>query len=346
MGLGALALAMVACSPAPEKTATGDTKKEGEADAIRVGLVFDKGGKGDKSFNDSAYAGLERAEKELGITSSTLNSPRDADYEQNLRKFADEGMDLVVAIGINMGSAVDKVAPDYPNTKFAIVDAPVEQPNVRSLTFSEEQGSFLVGYLAGLMTKTNKVGFVGGQELDLIKKFEVGFAAGAKTANPKVEFLPAKYTGAWDNVDTAKQAAVVLFNQGADIVYHAAGRAGLGVIAAAKDKGEGFYAIGVDSDQDGLEPGRVLTSMIKGVDAAVFQTIKDVVEGKFSPGTVVYDIGKDGVGYSPLTHTKDAIGPEKIAQLEAMRDKLKAGEVKVPATKAEYEAYLKTLASN
>jgi basic membrane protein A and related proteins len=307
-----------------------------------VGVVFDSGGRGDKSFNDSAWAGIERAQTEYDIDAKPVESKSEKDYEPNLTEMAEQGADIVFAVGINMKSALEKVAPNYPNVKFAIIDAPVSAPNVRALLFKEEEGSFLAGYLAGLMTKTNKIGFVGGMQIPLIEKFAAGYEAGARTANPAVQMLPEKYTGSWDNVDNAKVAASVLFNSGADIVYHAAGRAGLGVIAAAKEQGK--YAIGVDSDQDYLEPGTVLTSMVKRVDEAVYSTIKDIRNGKFSAGEVVYDLKAGGVGLSEMKHTKDAIGADKLAKVNDVAEKVKSGDIQVPASKsalADYVAGLK-----
>jgi len=320
----------------PDKPATTGTTGEKPTGSLKIGIVFDSGGLGDKSFNDSAWRGIQKAEKDLGITVSKVESKEEKDYETNLAAMADDGNDLVIAVGLNQGKALEKVAADYPDTKFAIVDGFVEAPNVRMLHFNEEEGSYLVGYIAGKMTKTGKVGFIGGQELDLIKKFQYGYAAGVNAANPSATVLPAKYTGSWDNVDDAKIAANVLYDSGADIVYHAAGRAGLGVIRAAKDRK--LFAIGVDSDQDGEAPGNVLTSMIKNVDEAVFATIKDCVDGKFSAGEIKYDIAQNGVGISKLEHTRDLIGPDVLAEIEALKQKIAAGELKVPSTEAEYKA--------
>jgi len=312
---------------------------------LKVGIVFDSGGRGDKSFNDSAWAGIERAKAEFGIDESPVESKSEKDYEGNLAALADKGCDIVFAIGINQKTALEKVAAQYPNTKFAIVDAEPDDKlglkNVRSLLFKEEEGSFLAGYLAGLMTITNKIGFVGGMDIPLIHKFQAGYVAGAKTANPKVEFLAPKYTGNWDDVGTAKAAANVLFGSGADIVYHAAGRAGQGVISAAKDQGR--FAIGVDSDQDYLEPGTVLTSMVKHVDEAVYSTIKDLKDGKYTADKHVYDLKVKGVGLSPMTHTRDKIGPEKLAQVDQMQAKIASGEIKVPTDDASLQEYLATL---
>lgn len=331
------------CGPsAPEKPAEGGSASSGSTNSsgkkYKVGIVFDTGGRGDKSFNDSAWRGLQRAEKELGIEVLAVDSKSEKDYETNLAGAVEQGADMVVAVGINMQSAITKVAPQFPDAKFAIVDADVKLDNVRSLLFTEHEGSFLVGYLAGLMSKTNKLGFIGGQELPLIKKFEVGFIAGAKSANPATEVLPAKYTGSWDDIDKAKLAANQLYGQGADVIYHAAGRAGLGLIRAAKESGK--WAIGVDSDQDSIEPGSVLTSMIKRVDEAVFQTVKDLSEDKFSAGSKVYSLASNGVGTSDFTHTKEQIGADNLEKLREVQDKVTKGEIKVPLTQDELTAFL------
>ncbi|MCC7434132.1 MAG: BMP family ABC transporter substrate-binding protein [Methanoregulaceae archaeon] len=337
----AFAFALIGCGDSGSK-ATGDNGTSGTAGTptekmLKIGLVFDSGGRGDKSFNDSAYRGLERAIKELGIDAKTVDSARESDYATNLETLAESGCDLIFAIGINMQKAMSEVAPKHLNVKFAIVDAPVDSPNVRSLVFKEEEGSFLAGYVAGLMTKTGKIGFVGGQEIDLIKKFQAGYEAGARTANPAIVVLPAKYTGDWNNVDLGKQNAKTLYGQGADVVYHAAGKCGLGVINAAQE--EGKYAIGVDSDQDYLAEGRVLTSMIKRVDESVFQTINDLKEGRWDTGVKVYDLKSNGVGLSEMQFTKDAIGEANLAKIKEVQDKIIAGEIKVPATMDELATY-------
>ncbi len=319
---------------------SGTGQKTGKA--IKVGIVFDSGGRGDKSFNDSAWRGVEMAMKDFNIGKPNgVESKQAKDYETNLDTLASAGYDLVFAVGISQNKALETVAAKYPNVKFAIVDAVVDKPNVRSLTFTEQEGSFLAGYLAGLMTKSNKIGFVGGQQLDLIKKFQYGYQAGAKTANPDVEILPAKYTDSWDDIDKGKAAANVLFSSGADIVYSAAGRCGLGVINAAKDAGK--YAIGVDSDQDDVAKGTVLTSMIKRVDNAVYNTIKDTVSDKFTPGQKIYSLKDNGVGLSEMKNTKDKIGKDNLAKIDAISAKIKDGSIKVPATEAEYNKYLATL---
>ncbi len=310
-------------------TAAAGENPGGEGKKLAIGMVFDSGGIGDKSFNDSANRGLERAKAELGVDVRTIDSKSEKDYTTNLSTLAEQGCDLVFAVGITQQNALTEVAENFPKTKFAIVDAVVEKENVRSLLFSEEQGSYLAGYLAGMTSKSGKLGFVGGKDIPLIKKFEVGYAAGAKAANPKIEMLPAKYTDSWDDTNLGKQIAQVLFSQGADIVYHASGRCGVGVIQAAKEAGK--MAIGVDSDQDDLAPGFVLTSMIKKVDEAVFSSIKDLKEGKFEAGSKIYDLKSKGVGISELKFTKDKLPEGALVKLSQVGEDIVSGKIVVPS---------------
>jgi basic membrane protein A len=346
--LAALAAVLLAgCSndSAPSATTTGGTKTDSKASPLKVGIVFDSGGLGDKSFNDSAWAGIQRAEKELGIQESNVKhveSKTAKDFEPNLSQLADSGCDIVFAIGIGQDVALKTVAPKFSNVKFGLVDGVVDAPNVRSIIFKEEEGSFLAGYAAALASKTGKVGFVGGKKIPLIEKFEAGFEAGAKVANPSIVVLPAKYTESWDDTALGKVMATSLFDGGADVVYHAAGRCGLGVIAAARDA-EGKLAIGVDSDQDDEAKGKVLTSMVKHVDNAVYSTIKDLQDGKFTGGTTVYDLKAGGVGLTDFRNTKDKIGPDGMKKLDEAASKIKDGTYKVPATVAEVADFLKTV---
>lgn len=308
-------------------TASNNSAQSAASD-LKVAMVFDSGGRGDKSFNDSAYAGLEKAKAEFGFEPKEVDTKSEKDYETNLSTLAENGYKLIFAIGITQMNAVNAVAPKYPDVKFAIVDAPVQAPNVRALLFSEEQGSYLAGYVAGMTTKTGKIGFVGGKKIDLIEKFAAGYKAGALAANPKVIFLPPKYTESWDDTQAGKENAKALFNDGADIVYHAAGRCGVGVIEAAKEAKK--YAIGVDSDQDDVAPGSVLTSMIKHVDVAVYQTIKDFKDGKFDAGSKVYDLKSDGVGLSDMRNTKDVVGKATLDKVEQAKKDIIDGKIVVP----------------
>lgn len=322
-----LAAALLGCGTGSENVSTGNG-------VLKVGIVYDEGGLNDKSFNDSAARGIQRAEDELGVEVVQIESNNKNDYESNLRLVAGKGCDIVFAIGMNMQSALSRVAEEFPDTKFGIVDAEVIAPNVRSLRFKEHEGSYLVGYLAGLMTKTGKIGFVGGEEGDLIKKFEIGYRAGAYKANPNIEFLPAKYTGSWNDIGKGRASANVLYGDGADIVYHAAGRAGQGVIRAAKANKK--FAIGVDSDQDGLAEGFVLTSMIKRVDEAIFQTIEDLIDGSFSAEAKMYGLADGGVGVSEMKYTRDLIGEERLSKLDEIRQAVISGEIDVPSTEEEW----------
>jgi basic membrane protein A len=318
-----------------------ETGGGGSAPKMLVGIVFDRGGIGDKSFNDSANAGIQRAVTDLGVEAKSVDSKTEKDYESNLTGLAEKGCSVIFAVGFAQKTALTSVAPKYPSIKFALIDDELNQPNVRSLVFSEEQGSFLAGYLAALVSKTGKIGFVGGMTTPLIKKFEAGYVAGAETANPKIDATSVKYTESWDDTVAGKAAATVLFNGGCDIVYHAAGRCGLGVITAAKELGK--FAIGVDSDQDDQAPGAVLTSMVKHVDEAVFQTIKDVQGGKFTAGTKVYDLKSNGVGLTDFKYTKDKIGDANIKKLADIRQEIVDGKIVVPTKTEDVPAYVAKL---
>lgn len=333
-----------------------------------VGLVTDVGGRGDQSFNDSALRGLEewaaarqslsgryqtmkdeaRAETippelrpkilALGIKPLVVQSRAMEDYEPNLQLIVDQGADLTVGVGFMMENAVEAIAKQNAGAKFLLIDSPIldgkgnvqSLPNVRSVTFKEEEGSFLVGALAGLVAKKT-VGFVGGMEIPLIKKFEAGFRAGVKATNPEATVL-VQYTGSFDNVGHGKSAATDLLAKGSEILFHAAGSDGVGVIQAVKEaraQGHAVYVIGVDSDQSHLAPGAVLTSMLKRVDFAVWQAASDLTAGTFTAGHSSLGIAEGGVSYAPVTI--DFPGKsEAIARVEALKSKVISGEIKVP----------------
>lgn len=297
---------------------------------MKIGLVLDKGGKDDKSFNTAAVVGATLATKELGIEMKEVECPDDAAFEPALRTFAERGYSLIFAIGFAQVDAVKKVAPNYPNIRFAIVDGLVDLPNVASLMFDEHEGSYLVGYFAGLLTKTNKVGFVGGMDIALIRRFQIAYEAGAKAANAKVEPI-VNYVGvnssAWANPTRGKELALAQYGRGADVVFAAAGASGLGVFDAAEEKKA--YVIGVDSNQNGLKPGRVATSMLKRVDTAVFETIRSQVEGKFTPGVRYFGLKDKGIDYAVDANNESIIAPFKV-KLEDVRQKIIKGEIKVP----------------
>lgn len=300
---------------------------------IRAAMVTDVGGIGDESFNASAWQGLQMAKQKLGAEVRYLESATAADYVKNLRALAGQKYDVVFAVGFLMENALKQVAPRYPAVKFAIIDgsAPAAA-NTVSIKFNEQEGSFLVGALAAGVSKKKIVGFVGGMNVPLIKKFEAGYRAGAQTMGAARTLVG--YTGNWDDVGKGRELALTQFRQGADIVYHAAGRCGIGVIEAAKQRGAGYYAIGVDMDQDGLAPGRVLTSMVKRVDQAVFDVCKRTSEGKFKSGQIVYGVKEGGVGMSAMKHTKKEVPPALLQKVERLRAMIVNGQLKPPADEA------------
>lgn len=324
-----VAFCFVSCTKSePGAGSTGESKAS--KDGVKVGLVLDKGGKDDKSFNSAAYRGATQAVNELGISLKEVESPDDAAFEPALRTFAERGYPLVIAIGFAQIDAVKKVAPQFPNTHFAIVDAIVDSPNVASLMFAEHEGSYLVGLLAALMSKTGKIGFVGGMDIPLIRRFEMGYEAGVRAANSKAE-LVVNYVGvnssAWANPSRGKELALGQISRGVDVIFHAAGASGLGVFDAAAEKK--VYAIGVDSNQNMIKPGVVATSMLKRVDTAVFEIIKEQVGGTFKGGVRTFGLKDKGIDYAVDENNEKLIAPYKD-KLEAARAKIISGDVKVP----------------
>jgi len=318
---------------------------------FRIGLVYDVGGRGDLSFNDMAYAGLQRAQKEFGAKIETRDQEPTAggeNREELLRLLAGEKFDLIFGIGFLFTDSITRVAKEFKNTKFAIVDGFIpDQPNVVSLTFKEHEGSFLVGAAAALKSKTGTVGFVGGMKIPLIEKFEVGFTAGAKYVKPSIKVV-SDYAGttgeAFRDPVKGKELALAQYDRGADIIYHASGGTGIGVFEAAVAKKR--LAIGVDADQSLTvkkdQVPQILTSMMKRVDVAVYETIKAVVNGKYKAGVQEFGLKENGVGYAVNKFNKAQIASLQ-PKLEALRKDIIAGKIKVPSTKAELDAFLKKL---
>jgi basic membrane protein A len=311
---------------------------------IDVGVVFDLGGRGDKSFNDGAYLGAERAEKELGVQVRFIEPGEGSDRESGLRLLAAEGMDLVIGVGFIFTDDLTQLAKEYPKTKFAGVDYSVATdksgnvvpppPNLAALKFREEQGSFLVGALAALVGKSKKIGFVGGMDSPLIQKFEVGYKAGVKAVCPDCTVL-AQYAGvtpeAFRNPGKGKEIALSQYQQGVNVIFHASGSTGLGVFEAARQTNK--LAIGVDADQYSEAPGYVLSSMVKGVDNAVYDAIRKVKEGRFSGGIYEYGLAESGVGYVYDKNNQRLIPPAVRARLEQLRQQIVAGRIVVPSTR-------------
>ncbi len=306
--------------------------------SLKVGLVFDVGGRGDKSFNDAAYAGLERAQKELGVPFATLETGEGADREAQMRQLATGGEQLVFGVGFLFSDDIFGLASEFPQVKFACVDYTVKEgqvlpPNLQALEFKENEGSFLVGALAALVSKTGKVGFVGGMEIPLIKKFEAGYRAGVHAVRPNTEVI-VKYAGttgtAFKDPTKGKELGLAEYNQGADVIFHASGSTGLGVFEAAREKGPGHYAIGVDSDQYAEAPGFILTSMVKHVENAVFQSIRDLKDGRWTGGVRELGLKEDGVGWVYDDHNRALIPDAVKAKVDSLKAEIVAGRIVVP----------------
>lgn len=297
-------------------------------------IVYDFGGKFDRSFNQSASEGAERFKKETGIAFREFEVTNAAQREQAMAQFAKRGAPIIVAIGFTQASAVEKVAKQYPDVKFTIVDAVVDLPNVQSINFREQESSFLCGMLAAMASKTGKVGFVGGMDIPLIRKFAVGYTAGAKHVNPSIEVFQ-NMTGttpaAWGDPTKGAELAKSQFGRGADVVFHAAGATGLGVMQAAKDAGK--LAIGCDSNQNYLHPGVVLTSALKRVDVATYQAFVDAKNGTWKPGQLVLGLAENGVDVAIDDNNRALITPEMLAKVNEAKAAIVSGQLKVPEYK-------------
>lgn len=325
-----------------------------EKKVLKVGLVFDVGGRGDKSFNDMAYAGLERAKNEFGdkIEIKYLEPTAGGENrEQLLRLLAEEKYDLIFGVGFMFTDHIAKVSKEFPDTKFALIDGSIadltDNSNVRCLLFKEQEGSFLVGAAAALKSKTHKIGFVGGMKIPLIERFEAGYMAGAKYIDPNIQII-SDYIGttgdAFKDPVKGKELALKQIKAGADVIYHASGASGIGVIDAAATQKK--LAIGVDADQSltakDTEKPYILTSMMKRVDVAVYETIKDALNNQFKGGYKIFGVAEGGVGYAENDFNKDMLKDIK-PKLEELKQKIINGEIKVPASKQEYEDFVKNL---
>jgi len=310
------------------------TKAEKEK-VIKVAMVTDVGGVNDQSFNQSAWEGLQKAQTDLGIKVGYMESNQDADYKPNMETLLDGGNDLIWSIGFKMGDTLNELAKVNPEQKYAGIDCFFAEPsaNLVGILFKEQEPSFLVGYIAGKMTKTNKVGFVGGMDFFVIHKFHYGFLAGVKYANPDVEVF-VQYADSFTDAAKGKAIANQMYKNGADIVYHAAGGVGDGVIEAAKEQNK--FAIGVDKDQNSLAPDNVITSAMKRVDNAIYNVTKNLVDGAYPGGTnVIFGLKEGGVGIAP---TSDKHVPAEILEeVKVIEGKIIAGEIVPPTSKEEWE---------
>ncbi|HEV2914596.1 MAG TPA: BMP family ABC transporter substrate-binding protein [Pyrinomonadaceae bacterium] len=341
--LCALALsAQQGCQPRPTSAADDPSK-------VRVGIVFDIGGKDDRSFNAAAYDGVKCAENgkhpdgkpcdkpSLGIVLRDVEPGDPTSIEPALRAFAERNYNLVIGIGFAQAPILEMVAKDYPKVNFAIVDGVSNLPNVASLVFKEHQGSYLVGMIAARTSRTGVVGFVGGMDIPLIHRFARGYEEGARAVNPNVRVIE-NYVGvtdaAWNNPGRGKELALSQIGKGADVLFTAAGNSGLGAFDAVEQAGKRdgratHFVIGVDSNQNGVKPGFVLTSMVKRVDNAVYQIVQDVVAGKFEGGIHVYGLEKDGVAYAMDQYNRDLLPADVLQEVEAARQKIISGQIEV-----------------
>jgi len=291
-------------------------------------LIYDLGGKYDKSFNEAAFNGAERWAKENGATYREIEMQSEAQREQALRRFAEAGSNPIVMTGFSFASVLEEVAPDYPDTKFALIDMVVDAPNVRSVVFNEHEGSYLVGVMAAMASKTGTVGFIGGMDIPLIRKFACGYVQGVKATNPDatvIENMTGTTPTAWNDPVKGSELTKAQISNDADVIYAAAGGTGVGVLQTAAD--EGVLSIGVDSNQNYMHPGKVLTSMVKRVDNAVFEAMSQGTE--LETGFNVMGLANEGVGYAVDEHNKDLITDEMKAAVEEAKAKIISGEVEV-----------------
>lgn len=323
-------------SPSPAATAAASPAASpaggaGKGANFKIGMVTDVGGVNDKSFNQQAWEALQKLKTETGAEVKYLQSKGDADFTPNLNTFVKDNYNLTWGIGFIIGDAMKDVALKNPNAKMAIIDNTVDAPNVKSITFAEHEGSYLVGVVAGLMTKTGTVGFVGGMDIPVIKRFEAGFKAGVAAANPSAK-VSINYTGAFDKPDVGKSAAATMYNNGADIIFHASGATGNGVFNEAKDRqksGKKVWVIGVDKDQS-LEFGNevTLTSMMKYVDRAVYEASKALIDsGTFDTKPVTLGLKQNGVG---LPANNPNVPADVLKKVEEYKTKIVNNEIKVP----------------
>jgi basic membrane protein A and related proteins len=300
------------------------------AEDIKPAIIYDLGGKFDKSFNEAAYNGAEKFKSETGIEYRDFEIANDSQREQALRRFAKDGNNPIVMAGFSWSAALEKIADEYPDLSFAIIDMVVDKPNVRSVVFKEQEGSYLVGVMAAKASETGTVSFVGGMDIPLIRKFSCGYKGGVMATNADAKVLEAM-TGttpdAWNDPVKGGEIAKSQMDQGSDVIYAAAGGTGLGVLQAAADADK--LAIGVDSNQNGIQPGHVLTSMLKRVDVAVYDAFMAAKDGKFEPGINVLGLKEGGVDYAMDDNNKDLVTEEMKTAVEAAKADIIDGKVEV-----------------
>lgn len=297
---------------------------------VKPAVVFSTGGKFDKSFNEGVSAGAEKFKKETNVAVAEFEPNNETQFEQALRRFAQRGQDPIVAVGFSQAVALEKIAKEFPKTRFTFIDSVVNLPNVQSVVFKEQEGSFLVGVLAALASKSGKIGFVGGMDIPLVRRFQCGFEQGIKFANPNAELIT-NMTGttpaAWNDPGRGAELAKGQFDRGVDVVYAAAGSTGIGILQAAKDRGK--LGIGVDSNQNHLHPGTMLTSMLKRVDLATYNSFKAAQAGTWKGGVQVLGLKDGGVDWALDKHNEKLITPEMKARVDAAKADIVSGKIVV-----------------
>lgn len=308
-------------------------------DVYSVSMITDVAGVNDHSFNQSAWEGLQRAEKELGVKVKYLESKQDADFTTNVETLVDEGTDLIIGVGSKLAPTIEQAAKDYPEQKFVIVDETYENipENVEAILFKAEQSAFLVGLIASKMTKTNNVGFIGGIDMSVINTFKYGYMAGVKTGNANCN-IQSQYANSFTDQAKGKAIANQMISSGVDTIFIAGGDVGTGAIEAIKESNK--YAIGVDRDQSDLAPDNVLTSAIKRVDVGVYETVKNFIEGNFKGGSeIVYGLKEGAVGISDTT--SNLVPQDILDYVNEETKKLESGEIVAPKTEEEYNKFIK-----
>ncbi len=350
---------LAGCKPATTTTSAGTTAAGTTAagttaagttaagkTTVKIGLSTDEGGRGDKSFNDAAIAGLDKIAADYGITPTIIESRMASQYFQNLENIASTH-DLTIGVGFKMTEDINKVATNFPDKHFLLIDGVAEAKNVKNVLFKEQEGSFLLGVIAGSMTKSGKVGFIGGVEGDVIGRFEAGFAAGVWSVNKEagkllVDRTMVRYAGSFSDSDKGKELAKDLYNNGADIIFHAAGGVGIGLFNAAEEMNK--FAMGVDSDQAAMLPDKanwILVSMMKMVDVAVYDASKELIDNKFTPGITNLGLKENAVGLSPTLHPELKDNAAVLAKVEEFKTKINSGSLTVPGTLAELKDFAK-----
>ena len=326
-------LAMATVVSASLLVGCSGSKESAKDDKITVAMITDVAGVNDQSFNQSAWEGLQRAEKELGIEVKYLESKQDSDYATNIETLVDENVDLILGVGMKLADAIKEGSELYPDQNFVLVDEEIDASNVKNILFKAEESAYLAGLIAGKTTKTNNVGFIGGMELPVIDTFKYGFMAGVIAANPDAK-VQSQYANSFTDQAKGKAIANQMYSNGADIVFTCGGDVGTGAIEAAKENGK--KAIGVDQDQNSLAPENVITSAMKNIDVSVEEMLSKVVDGSYKGGEIIVNtLAMNGVGI-PQSSEKN-VPPDVLTYVKEEAEKVKSGEVKVPATKEEFE---------